>query len=64
MNKLKADIFLASHGSFFGLLEKREKLRKGSSTNPFIDPDGYRRFLADTEKAFLEKLKNATNKLR
>lgn len=57
LKMLKADIFLASHGSFFNLLEKAEELQKGKSPNPFIDPQGYKDFLVNTEKAFRDKLK-------
>ncbi|MEJ7624060.1 MAG: subclass B3 metallo-beta-lactamase [Pyrinomonadaceae bacterium] len=56
MGKLRPDVFLASHGSFFGLSEKAEQLRKGVVRNPFIDRKAYRVFVRDTRKAFLEKL--------
>ena len=56
MKELDADVFLASHGSFFNLLEKAEKLKKNRSPNPFIDRAGYKEFIEDTEKAFREKL--------
>jgi metallo-beta-lactamase class B len=57
LKKLKPDVFLASHGAFFGLTEKTEALRRGKSPNPFIDPQGYREFLAGTEAQFRERLK-------
>ncbi|HEY8563403.1 MAG TPA: subclass B3 metallo-beta-lactamase [Pyrinomonadaceae bacterium] len=56
LKKVKADVFLASHGSFFDLAEKAARLKKGESPNPFIDPQGYREFIAATEKDFREKL--------
>ena len=56
MKKLKPDIFLASHGSFFDLLGKADKIRVTRDPNPFIDPESYKTFVADTEKAFKEKL--------
>lgn len=62
MKNLKADVFLGSHGSFFNLLEKAEELRKGKSPNPFIDPQGYKTFLEETEKAFRDKLKEQQSK--
>jgi metallo-beta-lactamase class B len=58
MKKLKPDVFLASHGSFFGLSEKIAARRQGRSPNPFIDPDGYREFVAGTERQFRERLKS------
>jgi metallo-beta-lactamase class B len=52
---LPCDIFLGSHGSFFHLLEKRERLVR-DRTNAFVDPDGYKRYLMESEKDFREKL--------
>lgn len=53
---LRPDVFLASHGQFFDLAGKAERLRKGASPNPFVDPERYRSYLAETEKAFRERL--------
>jgi metallo-beta-lactamase class B len=58
MKKLPVDVFLASHGNFFGLQEKINLLAQNSNQNPFIDPKGYREFLKRTEKEFQAKLKN------
>jgi len=52
--KMKVDVFFASHGSAFDLLGKSEKLK--NDPNPFIDPRSYTDYLAETEKAFREKL--------
>nr|AIA12036.1 BJP_beta_lactamase [uncultured bacterium] len=54
---IKADVFLASHGQFFDLLGKAEKVRAGTKTNPFIDPQGYRQFVNRITRQFEEKLK-------
>ena len=54
--KLPCDIFLSDHGTFFSFLEKRERLARGDNPNPFIDPDGYKRFVAQYEKEFHDKL--------
>lgn len=56
LNKLPCDVFLSDHGSFFGLLEKRERLLGGETPNPFIDPDGYKRFVNHFEKEFRDKV--------
>ena len=56
LKTLSPDYFFASHGSFFDLLEKAEKLKSKPAVNPFIDPAGYKAFVADTEKTFQEKL--------
>lgn len=57
LKAIKAEIFLSSHGGFFDLTEKAAKLRAGAKTNPFIDPQGYQRFVARMTKAFEDKLK-------
>lgn len=57
---LPCDIFLAPHGSMFHLHDKLNQLRAGSNPNPFIDPEGYRSFLAESEKAFRQKLQEQT----
>jgi metallo-beta-lactamase class B len=51
LRSLPCDIFLASHGSFFGLAEKR---RKGSAA--FADPEGYRAFVESEQAAFEREL--------
>jgi len=56
LKKLPCDIFLSDHGSFFGFEKKRERLIRGEHPNPFIDPDGYKRFVAHYEKEFHDKL--------
>jgi metallo-beta-lactamase class B len=57
LKTLPCDIFLGPHGSFFGMNEKRLLLEKGAKSNPFIDPQEYRRFIDATEHAYLEQLK-------
>jgi metallo-beta-lactamase class B len=56
LGKIKPDVFLSSHGGFFDLTEKAAKLRAGAAPNPFIDPDGYQKFIAAMKKAFEDKL--------
>lgn len=56
LKKLRCDIFLSDHGSFFSFLEKRDRLARGENPNPFIDPAGYQRFVAQYEKEFHDKL--------
>ena len=55
LNRLPCDIFLASHGSFFHLVEKHERLLRGEA-NAFIDPDGYKTYLRESEQEFRNKL--------
>jgi metallo-beta-lactamase class B len=53
---LPCDVFLGSHASFYGGLDKARRLREGASPNPFIDPQGYRAYAAQAEAAFRERL--------
>jgi metallo-beta-lactamase class B len=56
LKELPCDIFLSDHGSFFSFLEKRERLARGENPNPFIDTDGYKKFVTLYEKEFHDKL--------
>jgi metallo-beta-lactamase class B len=47
---LKPDVFLGARGSFFNLEGKYA--RRGVKPNPFIDPDGYRKFVDELQKRF------------
>lgn len=48
------EVFLSSHGVFYGLDAKYEQLkaRKPGDPNPFIDPAGYQSHVAEFEKTF------------
>jgi metallo-beta-lactamase class B len=54
LRSLDVDIFLASHGNFFKLAEKRK--RHSAKVNAFVDPEGYREFVATAEASFEEKV--------
>jgi metallo-beta-lactamase class B len=56
LKALKADVFLAQHPSIYGMAEKMQKLKAGVTPNPFIDPDGYQRVIADAEAVYLKQL--------
>ena len=56
LKKLPCDILLSDHGSFFNFEKKRERLMRGETPNPFIDPDESKRFATHFEKEFHEKL--------
>jgi metallo-beta-lactamase class B len=57
LKSLPCDIFLGSHASFYNGLDKAEQLRQGAKRNPFVDPQGYREFVAQGEKTFREQLR-------
>lgn len=51
LKKLPVDLFLGAHGGYFGLKEKFAALKPGGP-NPFIDPAGYKTYVATKEAAF------------
>jgi len=55
LKALPADVFLGAHGDYYGLEAKYAKLKPGGA-NPFIDPDGYKAYVADREAAFRKEL--------
>jgi metallo-beta-lactamase class B len=55
LNRLPCDIFLGSHGTFFHLLEQHERLLRGDA-HAFVDPDGYKQYLRESETEFREKI--------
>jgi len=68
LEAIPADIFLASHGSFFGLEAKRKRLSTSrqvtdeqslpteTTRNPFVDPEGYRRYLERAKSKLAERI--------
>jgi metallo-beta-lactamase class B len=55
LKSLPCDVFLGAHGGYYGMEEKFARMNKGAS-NPFIDPDGYKRYVAEREKTFRAEL--------
>jgi metallo-beta-lactamase class B len=51
LKTLPCDIFLGAHGGYFGMKAKYDRW-KGGDHNAFIDPEGYKRYIADREQAF------------
>jgi metallo-beta-lactamase class B len=55
LKRLPCDIFLGAHGSYFGLTEKYPRWKAGDH-NSFIDPAGYKAYIADREQVFEKDL--------
>jgi len=55
LKSLPCDLFLGAHGDYFDMLTKRAHLRPGGP-NPFVDPAGYRKYVAEKEQAFRSEL--------
>jgi len=59
LKALHCDIFLGAHGSYYDMEAKFARTRK-TGPNPWIDPDGFRAYIADRERAYLDTLKAQT----
>jgi metallo-beta-lactamase class B len=59
LQSLPCDIFLGAHGAYFGLEEKYAQMEAGRA-NPFIDPGGYKEFVAQKEQDFRTELAKQT----
>lgn len=55
LKALKCDIFLGAHGNYYGMEAKHARLGK-SEENPFVDPEGYRRYITEREIYYKETL--------
>jgi metallo-beta-lactamase class B len=57
LRKLPVDVFIGAHRGYYDGAEKaaRAKATPGGP-NPFVDPDGYRRYVDNGERRFRERL--------
>lgn len=55
LKSLSCDLFLGAHGGYFDLVTKYERF-KGGATIAFVDPSGYKEFVAEREQAFQREL--------
>jgi metallo-beta-lactamase class B len=55
LKSLPVDLFLGAHGAYFNLKDKLPKMT-AIGPNPFIDPDGYKAYVAEREQAFEKEL--------
>lgn len=58
LRSLPCDVFLASHGSFYSLADKRGVLSTNPAQNPFIDPWGYQAYILRAEAVFQKELQS------
>jgi len=56
LHGLKPDVFVAQHGTVFGLEDKARRAAAPPAANPFVDPDGYQRFVERAEQTYLKQL--------
>jgi metallo-beta-lactamase class B len=63
LKSLPVDIFLGAHGDYFDMKTKYPRFEKGDAT-AFIDPVGYKAYVADREAAFRAELAKQTTALQ
>jgi CubicO group peptidase (beta-lactamase class C family)/glyoxylase-like metal-dependent hydrolase (beta-lactamase superfamily II) len=51
LKSLPCDVFLGAHGSYYGMVERYALLKKGQK-NVFVNPEGYKQYVALKERAF------------
>lgn len=55
LKSLHCDVFLGPHAPFFNMEAKVKRIGTDQS-NPFIDPEGYRNYIASYEKSYNEQI--------
>jgi metallo-beta-lactamase class B len=55
LKSLPCDLFLGAHGSYFDMEAKYARLKAGDKT-ALIDPEGYKKFIAQKEQDFRTEL--------
>lgn len=55
LKSLPCDVFLGAHGGYYGMVERYELLKKAEG-NPFVNPNGYRDYVAQKERAYRKTL--------
>ena len=55
LKSLPCDVFLGAHGAYYGMVERYELLKKGQA-NAFVNPEGYKEYVAERERAFRKTL--------
>jgi metallo-beta-lactamase class B len=55
LKSLPCDVFLGAHGNYYGMEAKYTRMKEGGP-NPFIDPEGYKSYVAEREQTFLAEL--------
>ncbi len=59
LKSLPCDVFLGAHGDYYGMEAKYARMKLGGP-NPFIDPEGYKSYIAEREQTFRVELAKQT----
>jgi metallo-beta-lactamase class B len=52
LHALSCDVFLGAHGNYYGMAGKIARMKAGAADNPFVDPEGYRQFVDESQARF------------
>lgn len=55
LKSLPCDVFLGAHGGYYGMVERHALLQKGQK-DAFVNPEGYKEYVALKERTFRMKL--------
>jgi metallo-beta-lactamase class B len=55
LKTLPCDIFLGAHGSYYDMVQKYPRMKDGEN-DVFVDPNGYKSYIAEREQAFEAEL--------
>lgn len=61
LKSLPCDIFLGAHGSYYGMVERHALLQKGQK-DAFVNPEGYRQYVASKERTYRKILAEQESK--
>ena len=61
LHSLPCNVFLGAHGGYFDLPAKYVRFKSGDR-NAFIDPDGYKAYIADRQQTFEAELKRQSGR--
>ncbi len=56
LKSFHCDVFLGPHAPFFEMEAKVRRMKAESKSNPFVDPEGYRNYIASFEKLYQEQI--------
>lgn len=63
LKSLPCDVFLGAHGGYYGMIERHALLQKGKA-DAFVNPEGYKAYVAMKEKAFRKTLAEQQGKVK
>jgi metallo-beta-lactamase class B len=55
LKSLPCDVFLGAHGKYYGMVERHALLQQGRA-NVFVNPEGYKQYVAERDRAFRKTL--------